>query len=244
MEGFSSSVRAAIALYSNSKRDSLTPAATAAGSSAVSISRKPTVESAKLSALLRTIQDDVHTAMCDDFDTPKVLHCLSQLVGESTLYVQLLMAEPVATENSCALMRPQPIEPLLSVSAYITRILSILGLRFPAALASQQHLCTGDGMVSADGGTYTPSSGATTLSDDTIDAIVAFRSQVRTAALQGTKALKAQKKVVGSLTPVESQLEASLAQIMASCDAGREALGKALAVKIDDMGSASKWTKV
>ena len=237
MESFGSSVRSALGLL-NPPSGGLNGGSSAPISARkVGLMRKPTTESARLSALLRRLQEEVHGALRDDFDTPRVLNALSQLVGESTLYLQLLLAAvPAGGEGVSEGAVVQPIEPLLAVNAYVHRILTVFGLQFPHKQPPQHLLRTSE---VAEGGAL--SSG---LSDEAIDSVLQFRSQVRAAALVGMKSIRAQKKKQ-SLSPLESQLEDNFQQILAHCDAGRDQLGAAMGVKVDDLtGSSSKWVKL
>jgi cysteinyl-tRNA synthetase len=200
---------------------------------AVNLSRKPTEESARLSALLRLLQEEVHGALSDDVDTPRVLNCISQLVGEATLYLQLLLVG----HSSGAVV--QPIEPLLAVSNYVHRILTIFGLQFPAKQPAQQLLRSVKSCGTANSSAGLTGNG---ISNESIDAILKFRSSIRAAALVGMKAVRAQKKTL-ALSPLEVAVEENLQQILAQCDAGREQLGSALHVKVEDLtASSSKWT--
>ena len=249
MEHFSSSLRSALALvHSTYSSKSSHGIITASPSNKVGLSRKPTAESSKLSALLRQLQEEVHLALQDDMDTPRVLNALSQLIGESTLYLQLLLAEVnTSTANTAKSSEDsvivQPIEPLLAVSAYVHRILTLFGLQFPTRITPQQLLRTSNGVKDVNT-VESGDSGTVVLSDDAIDSVLAFRSQIRAAALVGMKALRVQKKKQ-SLSELETELEQSYQQILTQCDAGREQLGRALGVKVDDLtGSTSKWTKL
>jgi len=250
MEHFSSSLRSALALVhatcNSGPSQCLNPTSS---SNKVGLLRKPTAESSKLSALLRQLQEEVHSALADDMDTPRVLNALSQLVGESTLYLQLLLAEVnTSTANASNAMESviaQPIEPLLAVSVYVYRILTLFGLQFPTKITPQQLLRTSStGSVKDIRPAESGDCSTTGLSDDAIDSVLAFRSQIRAAALVGMKALRAQKKKQ-PLSELETQLEQSYQQILTQCDAGRDQLGRALGVKIDDLtGTSSKWTKL
>jgi len=237
MESFGSSLRSALTLLSPPSSTLTNGFKTSSSTAKVGLMRKPTAESGRLSALLRRLQEEVHEALRDDFDTPRVLNALSQLVGESTLYLQLLLAAvPVGSEGAKEGVVVQPIEPLLAVNVFVHRILTIFGLQFPHKQPPYHLLRTGDG---AEGGALNEG-----LSAEAIDSVLKFRSQVRAAALVGMKSIRAHKKKQ-ALTPLETQLEENYQQILAHCDAGRDQLGVALGVKVDDLtGSASKWTKL
>ena len=216
------------------------------------VRRRSTIESKKLLTLYDKIQYDIDISLKDDFDTPNVLHLLSQLVGESQLYLNIIMANiETSTTNTTAPTTAatptgtgninttteiltevsQPIEPLLAVTTYIVRILTILGLQFPQTHSPLSLQCN-------------TTTNTSTLSTTIVDTIVEYRGSVRTAALQGLKVLRGKKKT-GTMTETEVQLEQSLLQIMSACDGSRESLGKALGIKIEDIsGASSKWTQL
>jgi cysteinyl-tRNA synthetase len=201
------------------------------------VRRRPTSESTKLTMLLSAAQEQVRVALGDDFNTPVVLNALSHLVGEALPYANLVLAAPVQSEEGLAIpLRAQPIEPLISVSAYVARILTLLGLQFPASNVSVISVMASDAPAGAD-------AKATGASTEAVDTVVQFRSTVRTSALQGIKALRAKKKA-GVLTELEGLLEVQLEEILAASDASREGLGRSFGIKIDDVGGTSKWTKV
>jgi cysteinyl-tRNA synthetase len=205
------------------------------------VRRRSTPESSKLSALLSVTQEQVRVALGDDFNTPVVLNALSNLVGEALSYANLVLAAPVQSSEGLAIpQRAQPIEPLISVSAYVARILTLLGLQFPASSVSPVCALVSDASPGTGTGSDAPAPAA---SAEAVNTVVQFRSSVRNSALQGVKALRAKKKG-GVLTELEVQLEAQLQEILQASDASREALGRSFGVKIDDLGGTSKWTKV
>jgi cysteinyl-tRNA synthetase len=202
--------------------------------------RRPTPDSTKLSALVQKTQLEVHHALGDDFNTPAALHSLSVLAGESVQYLNLLLT-PSPSEGaagSAVQVYQQPIEPLLSSATYIARILTTLGLRFPATFNFEASTVASVGTAEGAEG------GAQGVSDASIDAIVQFRSTVREAALQGAKALRIKRKDGAALTEAEVQLEAQLKSILGACDASRESLRSSLGIKVEDLGVIGKWTRV
>jgi hypothetical protein len=276
IEGFGGFVRSVVALAGSGVEDRRVTGG---------LSRKPTAESVKLTRLLGAVRRDVEAALSSDVDTPRVLNCLSQLAGEGVLYAQLVLAAhnhsssvaagtPAATtaaaaDNDAHAAKSQtlvqhPLEPLLSVSHYIYKILSMLGLQFPstqAQLLSQKILATSSSFrysspvtppfdAGVSGDTLTQ-----VLTDDSIDAIVQFRAAVRGAAAGGLKVLvqhskkiKKERESKSDFNGAESldvaQIQSNYEQILRSCDSSRAALGTALGIKIDDIsGAVSKWER-
>lgn len=214
------------------------------GSSAAAVerSRRSTPESTRLTEHLIRAQQEVHTALGEDFNTPVVLNALSALAGEAVLYLALVLTPRAERGPDGAQVFQQPLEPLFSSAAYVGRILTMLGLRFPAAFqldAGSAVALEGEG----GDGVSAEKEGAG-LNDGAVDAIVQFRATVREAALQGVKALRVKKKSGESLTATELELQEQLQGILSASDASREKLGKTLGIKIEDLAALSKWTRI
>ena len=101
-----------------------------------------------------------------------------------------------------------PVEPLLATSAYVTKILLILGLRFPSKLvayhSSHQHdhsTVLSSGSAVCTGGTL--SDERMNIDADVIDAVLEFRSQVRTSTVHRLKTVKQRLKKLRTNKGVE-----------------------------------------
>ena len=197
--------------------------------------KRPTDESRKMMSLLSTSRTAIRVALINDFDTPEALRCISTLVGEGTLYASI-----VANQST------EPLEPLMSVSRYVTDVLGKMGLTLSSAVTSNN------------------SSSVDTLStvsgEAAIQTLLTFRSKVRAASLTGTKSLKAARKHAKSLSNTdtvdttatamvkhEAVIEASesLGKVLEACDWVRNTAGPAMGIQIDDVSeSLSTWRKI
>lgn len=118
----------------------------------------------------------VHEALCDDFDTPKVISLLVELIRVVNKYI-----EEYSLENYCSVT-------LLTVARYITSLLRIFGL---VPVGTEIGFPLGDDLSSStdnlSGDNGSASSSATLNKEEIIapilDAFVEFRHQIRTATI-------------------------------------------------------------
>jgi cysteinyl-tRNA synthetase len=102
-------------------------------------------------------QEVVHTAFCNNFDTPEVLQQVFGVVHAANAYIKLHKGKEHAPK---ALL-------LNKLASYVAHILGVMGIDFP------EH---------GYGGSSAESSSSSTGSKEVLDVLAAFRKDVRTAA--------------------------------------------------------------
>eukprot|EP01038_Epipyxis_sp_PR26KG_P008487 gene8487-11473_t len=111
---------------------------------------------------LEAIKSQVRESLLDDFDTPRAMGYLSDLVRETNKYMEL--------ENVSTIV-------LTSAARYLTSILSVLGLVSSSSTGSEVGI--------ADIGFNNASTSNSSAVNDYLDAFTKFREMVRLAALAG-----------------------------------------------------------
>lgn len=222
-------------------------------------SRKSTAESRGLEASLRRVRSEVQLALCNDFDTPRVLSVLSSLIGEATTYSQQCMEQISGTNRVTSTssgseqqqQQPQchPIEPVVSVTRYLVGVYSMLGLQFASRLDVNQAIRATTSSSSSDSEGVGGVGGGVGLSEEAIDSILHFRSKVRQGAAGGLKVLKKHKQAPSHSSSISSEVvgevEASLKGLLSQCDEARDSWERHLRIKIDDIAvDKSKWRPV
>jgi hypothetical protein len=102
-------------------------------------------------------QEVMHTAFCNNFDTPEVLQQVFGVVHAANAYIKLHKGKEHAPK---ALL-------LNKLASYVAHILGVMGIDFP------EH---------GYGGSSAESSSSSTGSKEVLDVLAAFRKDVRTAA--------------------------------------------------------------
>lgn len=239
------SFRAKVESYMNYVRVLLESHARTQGGDSVSSSRRSTVESLALDRSLRATRAAVHAALADDFDTPRVLKMLGDLVGDATQYSLLTMT---ALQECTGLSKSKdivlhPVEPLIAASQYILKTLTALGLHFPTSFSlSSMLLAPVAGQVGSSG----DNNNSNKISSDAIESVLAFRSAIRQTGVTGLKNLKkakkAQSKSERPMVDHQEVLESHLLALLAQCDEARNSIEQSFGIKIDDIaGDKSKW---
>jgi cysteinyl-tRNA synthetase len=223
----------------------------------VAFSRKSTAESKALLQFLQTTRIAVQQALSDDFDTPRTLKLLGDLVSDAAQY-SMRTVESLDAEQPVADRVLHPVEPLLSTVHYVLQMLTLFGLKFPADFNLVKMLTTpaisrrrsveGHTESLCDYSDREGGSGNGSVSDDTIDSMMEFRSAVRQSGVLGLKQLKQQRKKIAagdtSFDPVK-ELDVHLQSLLKHCDEARSNLERTLSIKIDDIaGDKSKWRRV
>jgi cysteinyl-tRNA synthetase len=227
------------------------------GGRGVAFSRKATPESRTLFTSLQVARVAVQQALSDDFDTPRALKLLGDLVSDAARYSMRTLealdaSEPVADRVL------HPVEPLMSTAQYVMQTLTLFGLKFPAAFNLNRMLTTpvinrrrsleGDAVTPCE---YSDMEGGGLVSSDAIDSVLEFRSAVRQSGVTGLKQLKQQRKNMAAGDTSSSsfdgmyELDAHLQSLLRQCDEARSRLESSLGIKIDDIaGDKSKWRRV
>ena len=151
----------------------------------------------------------VHDALCDNVDTPTALKALLTLVKACNSYM-----------NDAA---AQPLRLLLLAAAgrYVTRTLGLFG----CVMAPSGCIGFGDAEVDGGGGAST---GREAVLAPYLDALVAFRAEVRALALKATS---------GPAGPGDAAT-AALRQLLVACDTLRDDQLPSLGVQLDDRAGA------
>jgi cysteinyl-tRNA synthetase len=219
---------------------------------------KATVESRNLRTSLSDCKRLVSAALVDDFDTPEALRHVSYLLGDAMKYASIaaLMLSPSST-NSCEDSTnnnsektdkkvSQPLEPLLAVSLYIEDLLGKLGVDI-----TQQRL--GNPLVDSN-----PSNAAPLVPrhELVLDSLLAFRSKIRSASLNGLKKIKIESKKTSNTDEMAIKAskdslaiynigKSSLGEVLVECDFVRDTVGPQLGVQIEDISeSVSIWRPI
>jgi len=160
----------------------------------------------KLLAALRRTQDKVRERFLDDFDTPGAVLALQSLVDATGAYLQ-------AFETKALPGAPRAL-PLCAAARYVAEIWAKLGVQGLVADDVLSTLKTWPGGAAAAGAAGGNSSATAPL----LDALAAFRDEVRGAGRSGDK-------------------EA----VLRLCDELRDLTLPELGVRLEDKGSGSVW---
>ena len=152
----------------------------------------------------------VHDALCDNVDTPTALKALLALVKACNSYM-----------NDGA-SQPHRLLLLSSAGRYITRCLGLFG----CVMAPGGGIGFGDADVDGSGGASREAMLAPYL-----DALVAFRAEVRALALKAT---------TGGADASASAAGAALRQLLVFCDTLRDEQLPSLGVQLDDKAGAGQ----
>eukprot|EP01034_Spumella_vulgaris_P021562 gene21562-27600_t len=228
------------------------------GGRGVSFSRKSTTESLALTQSLHTTRAALQQALSDDFDTPRAVKLLADLLGDAAQYaVRTLESVDSPGHDSGRVMHP--IEPLVSSVQYVLDTLNMFGLKFSQAHNVNKMLIAPvlarrrvrEGAAAKDysdldgqGG-----EGGGAVSSEAIDSALEFRSTIRQCGVSGLKSLKQHKKKIttgdASSFDAAQELESHLLTVMRHCDEARTNLERSFGIKIDDIaGDKSKWRSV
>ena len=153
---------------------------------------RATEESRRLASCLVACEAEVAAALRSDFDTPRALLSIIELVAEAHRYLQ-------AAASDGGRAAAHPVEPVLGAADFVCRVLGRLGV---GAFVEQRK--GSDAAVGA------------------LEAMVDFRSRVRSAALVGVKA--GGPAAAGALN-----------EVLRECDKARNGL-RLLGVLVDDLG--------
>eukprot|EP00596_Hydrurales_sp_CCMP1899_P009974 CAMPEP_0119037152 /NCGR_PEP_ID=MMETSP1177-20130426/5330_1 /TAXON_ID=2985 /ORGANISM="Ochromonas sp, Strain CCMP1899" /LENGTH=614 /DNA_ID=CAMNT_0006998017 /DNA_START=119 /DNA_END=1960 /DNA_ORIENTATION=- len=208
---------------------------------------KATVESRILRTSLSDCKKLVSAALVDDFDTPEALRHVSYLLGDAIKYANIaalnLSPSTKSSEDKDSEKNiSQPLEPLLVVCLYVEDLLGRLGVDI-----TQQRL----GPSSDSNLDVAP---VVPRHELVLDSLLAFRSKIRGASLNGMKKIKIEsKKTISESVTDETATKASkesladiakssLGEVLKECDRVRDTVGPMLGVKIEDISeSVSIW---
>lgn len=214
---------------------------------------KATVESRNLRTSLSDCKRLVSAALVDDFDTPEALRHVSYLLGDAMKYasVAALNLSPSSTsedstnKNSEKTDRKvsQPLEPLLAVSLYVEDLLGRLGVDIT-------QLRLGNPLVDSNTSNAAP---IVPRHELFLDSLLAFRSKIRSAGLNGLKKIKIESKKTSNIDEMAIKAskdslaiyniaKCSLGEVLVECDFVRDKVGPQLGVQIEDISeSVSIW---
>jgi len=198
------------------------------------LARRPTIQSIALQERLNEAKQQIPGYLANDFDTPAVLNCLGNLIGESIQYFTLVSTVPAVADTPQAspvvIINFHPIEPLLNVMEYSKGILSMLGLQFPHT----QSINTVDNASNQHQSQH--------QLENAIDSAVLLRSNVRNIAIQGMKLLKQYKKDPSLVD--WKVLESQYQTLLQHTDEMRDQFNEKVGIQIDDYkDTGSTWRK-
>jgi cysteinyl-tRNA synthetase len=210
---------------------------------------KPTKESKILMNSISKCKSDIYKALSNDFDTPIVMNRISDLTSDGHMY--LMKINSMIDKEKKILLSDQeiqdncdnnyhPFEPLYEISNYIDTILTMLGLNMNYNSNNNNNNNNNNLNQSLN-------------NNDSIDAFVNLRSNVRITSLNGLKELKIYQKLIKNNTEIINKdptmipldkLQVPLMDIVNICDFARNETGKKLGIKIDDIGDKSTWSSI
>ena len=177
--------------------------------------KRPTNESKDLEKYFQYIKVSIHHHLLNDFDTPSVLSCLSDLISKSYQYLNIIESQ-----------QNHPMEPLVAIYTYISKILFTFGLQFVEEKLVFNYNSNNINQLNVKKGE---------ISDEFINLIVNFRSKIRQQTIDSLK---------NKTTNINESNNSSLKSIMLLCDSLRNDLNSQFNIKIDDLaGNISKWIK-
>ena len=219
-----------------------------------SITRKFGKESTILIQRLIESRNEVLDALCNDFDTPRVVSLVSSLLSESNRYASKKL-HSFQIESANDRNAQLPLEPLLSVRSYLLSLLDVLGIpksilepevvNKGAIHVKKDNDNVGNGMMGIDFGSKKADRTFEVLA---LDAFVDFRSRVRALGIEIRKELKKLRHDSDKMNHAEDMLEMidiKTNDIMRVCDWGRDEVGHSLGIRITDINaSTSSWSRM
>jgi cysteinyl-tRNA synthetase len=177
---------------------------------------KPTAESIQLTQQLLKCQEGMRSHLASDFNTPAALNDISTLVGKAIEYAQRMLGKNSSSSSSSStaavpLPSEQPVGPLVNTAKWVAGVFTLFGVDIPNSSAS------------STGGAG--SGGARAGGVAEMEALVAFRARVRTAALSGIQAKD------GSVARA----------VLAACDSFRDEEAPRLGYTLRDVGGVSTY---
>jgi cysteinyl-tRNA synthetase len=139
---------------------------------------------------LEEAKNNVRACLLDDFDTPRAVSVLTELIRDTNKYIESGTAVPISSSTELAALPENGLSSVVlsSVARYITSILSTFGL-VPASSDIGFPLFESS---AAGEGADNVSSSKEALLTPYLDVLTAFRQEVRLAAMSGdTKAVLA-----------------------------------------------------
>jgi len=187
-----------------------TATATAAGSAT-----KATPESLALTNALQACQRGLRAQFADDFNTPAALSAVSAVVGQAISYGQTLLAQGPGSAL--------PLEPLTNVAHWVRDTFFMLGVEIPTSAGGGTRGGAGAGAGAGAG-------------EREMHALLAFRSQVRSAALAAAKAK-------GSDSERAAEAAKAIQAVLRACDVFRDEAAPALGYSVRDVGGISTFCR-
>jgi cysteinyl-tRNA synthetase len=211
--------------------------------------QKSTRESIELMNYFNEIQFSIQTALANDFDTPTALEALSSLLGKSNEYCRLLFASVSSSSSSSP---RQPIEPLLSIYDYLSKLgSSSFGLRFcdrKTAIHTNSSTESSSSTATTSSTANTTESAIITKSTETaINLTLKARSKMKTQLI--TRLKEIQKELKSSSSSLERKELLSnemkmLKQLLESNDTVRNEMKSHLNITIMDLANGeTTWSK-
>ncbi|KAL6077880.1 cysteinyl-tRNA synthetase [Balamuthia mandrillaris] len=139
-----------------------------------------TTEEKELHDKLLSTQEAVHAAFLNNFDTPKALRKLFDIVRETNIYINRKTGTSASTSNNT------PIRGLLvrKIAAYVAKILNVIGIQFP-----EYGFGAASSSASSSGGSSeVDKQTETRLIKPYLDILATLRQQIRDLAIKGAPA--------------------------------------------------------
>lgn len=195
---------------------------------------KPTEESQKLVIKLKSTRKEVHEALQHDFDTPRALQSLMDLISDCQIYGNTILLSLAQQQHL-----NHPIEILISAKDYIWRIFDIFGLDLLAV-----------GLTPSSSVFQQPShcisvSGTKFDEDIFMEGLLSYRSEVRKTTLDLLKKTKQWEKLKdgneNDIQAIQRDIKDLSLSLMKTNDFVRDELAKKLGYRIEDMGNTSTY---
>lgn len=176
---------------------------------------KPTKESLKLQSVFLECKMNIRNSLCDDFDIPKVLKIVLQLIQISSEYFDNITMNPMSLDQVKIQCIQQPVEVLIVISKYISDIISnVFGISFIKPIMIEDSIRSNENN--------------NTHQDFLLKRLVDLRSSVRLICLN---TLKAKKK---SIDPSDCIIKDEMSKLLYTCDDIRHDINNKLNVRIED----------
>lgn len=181
-------------------------------------SRKPTMESRQLATLLDVTKEGVDAALKDDFDTPRALRLLMNLVADGFKYTGIICNR---------LDAKPPLEPLIAVEDYVINTLHQFG--FDVKSFPRRKFGVEETKGRND-------------RDEIIEHMLTLRMKVRQATIKQMAIVnKLKKRMHEDASDDLSTLKNQLNEVMETCDWVRDKLGPELGIAVEDLGDKFAW---